>query len=48
MIVTPANHFSPEVGGAGEGGGGGIHSNRESMAVGPDWPTADLSRQAPG
>jgi hypothetical protein len=48
MIVTLANHFSLEVGGAGGGGGGGIHSIRESMAVGPDWATADLSRQALG
>jgi hypothetical protein len=48
IIVTLANHFSLEVGGAGGGGGGGIHSIRESMAVGPDWATADLSRQALG
>jgi hypothetical protein len=48
MIVMLASHFSLEVGGAGGGGGGGIHSIRESMAVGPDWATADLSRQALG
>jgi hypothetical protein len=36
MIVTLTNQFSLNVEGAGRGGGGGIHSNLESMTFKPD------------